>query len=142
MSDTDDNTSVIIGLTARIHGLEAANDELESENDVLMEELERLREALEEKEMQLVACMTVSFANTERALSDVLDGMLPKYKSPALDDVVTAVRREITLLAELERLREAIGYFFASNPDKGGQWLYGRHIAQEKAQALLEKGDE
>ena len=70
---------------------------LEAERDALRAELERER-------MRLVACSVVSKANTPESAARERQ-MHADYRSPACDDVATAVDREMALRAQVEAAR-------------------------------------
>jgi hypothetical protein len=67
----------------------------------------RLSDELETERMRLVACGVVAMANTTESAAKNRE-MHPSYRSASCDDVARAVDREMTLRAEVERLREAL----------------------------------
>ena len=67
------------------------------------------REELEEKHrLQLAAIMTASVCNTEKSLNqNTLDQDNP-YRTVALGDVEAAMRREILLIKEVDKLKNLL----------------------------------
>lgn len=84
------------------------HDEVIDALDVLSSEVERLRAELEKERIRLAACGVVAMSNTEDSLNKIFSDIHPDYLCASLQDVKTAVWREIKLRLEVKRLRSEL----------------------------------
>ena len=66
-------------------------------------------QTIERQRMQLAACSTVTYANTEKSAKAVRD-MHPDYRCATVNDVCIAVDREMKLLQTIREISEFAGY--------------------------------
>ena len=66
-------------------------------------------QTIERQRMQLAACSTVAYANTEKSAKAVRD-MHPDYRCATVNDVCIAVDREMKLLQTIREISEFAGY--------------------------------
>ena len=79
--------------------------------------LVKAQQTIERQRMQLAACSTVAYANTEKSAKAVRD-MHPDYRCATVNDVCIAVDREMKLLQTIKEISElsvfnsGLGYVF------------------------------
>jgi len=71
--------------------------------------LVKAQQTIERQRMQLAACSTVAYANTEKSAKAVRD-MHPDYRCATVNDVCIAVDREMKLLQTIREISEFAGY--------------------------------
>ena len=79
------------------------------EYHLLEARLEAAQQTIERQRMQLAACSTVAYANTEKSAKAVRD-MHPDYRCATVNDVCIAVDREMKLLQTIREISEFAGY--------------------------------